>query len=70
MLYIFSDGFADQFGGNEGKKLKLKGFREFLHEIYKRPVNEQFEAAFNKLKDYQGALDQVDDILVMGVRIT
>ena len=70
MIYIFSDGFSDQFGGPEGKKMKLKGFREFLHNIYMRPVNEQYEAAFNMLKDYQGELEQVDDILVMGIRIS
>jgi ligand-binding sensor domain-containing protein/serine phosphatase RsbU (regulator of sigma subunit) len=70
MIYIFSDGFADQFGGPDGKKMKLKGFRQFLSDVHQRPVNEQYEAAFNKLKDYQGDLDQVDDIIVMGIRIS
>lgn len=70
MLYIFSDGFSDQFGGPEGKKMKLQGFRDFLMEIHQRPVNEQYEASFNKLKDYQGDLEQVDDIIVMGIRIS
>jgi ligand-binding sensor domain-containing protein/serine phosphatase RsbU (regulator of sigma subunit) len=70
MLFIFSDGFADQFGGPDGKKMKLQGFRDFLMGIHKQPVNEQYEASFNKMKDYQGNLEQVDDIIVMGIRIS
>jgi ligand-binding sensor domain-containing protein/serine phosphatase RsbU (regulator of sigma subunit) len=70
MLYVFSDGYSDQFGGPNGKKMKLRGFRNFLTKIHKLPVNEQYEASFNKLKDYQGNLDQIDDIIVMGVRIS
>lgn len=69
VIYLFSDGFADQFGGTEGKKFKLKRFRQFLTDIHQRPMQEQYESAFNTLKDWQGGLDQVDDILIMGIRI-
>ncbi|MCF8257472.1 MAG: SpoIIE family protein phosphatase [Flavobacteriales bacterium] len=70
LIYIFSDGYADQFGGPKGKKLKLHGFRDLLTEIHTLPTNRQGELLALKLDDWMGDLDQVDDIVVIGVRIT
>lgn len=70
MVYIFSDGYADQFGGPKGKKLKLHGFRDILNEIRTQPISDQGKILASKLDEWMGDLDQVDDIVVMGVRIT
>jgi len=70
VIYIFSDGFADQFGGSKGKKLKLNGFREMLTEIHTEPMSKQKDILALKLEQWKGHLDQVDDIVVMGVRIS
>jgi serine phosphatase RsbU (regulator of sigma subunit) len=68
-FYIFSDGYADQFGGKSGKKFMTKRLRELLLTVYHEPMSRQeqvFDEAIEKWKD--GSL-QVDDILVIGVRI-
>lgn len=70
MLYLFSDGYADQFGGPKGKKLKSKGFKEVLLSINNLPVNEQKEALDKVLEEWKWMTDeQTDDILIIGVRI-
>lgn len=68
-VYIFSDGFADQFGGPKGKKMKLNGFRDMLKGLHDKPMKIQSELLALKLEDWMGKLEQVDDIVVMGVRI-
>lgn len=70
MIYIFSDGYSDQFGGPRGKKLKLIGFREILEQIHRMPVEQQEVELAQRLKDWMGKNEQVDDIVVMGVHIT
>ncbi len=68
MVYIFSDGYADQFGGEKGKKFLYRRFRELLLEISTQPVDQQrilLQESFNR---WRGAHEQVDDILVMGMR--
>jgi len=70
VFYIFSDGYADQFGGSKGKKLKLHGFRDLLHSIHTIPMNQQQATLALKLEEWMGNLEQVDDIVIMGVRIT
>lgn len=68
-IYIFTDGFADQFGEPKGKKLMLKPLRELLLSIQDNTMMEQktvLEAFFNKWK---GNLEQVDDVCVIGIRI-
>ena len=71
MLYVFSDGYADQFGGTNEKKEKLLGkrFREFLLGIHARNMDEQLEALLQHYIEWKGSEEQVDDILVIGVRI-
>ncbi len=68
-IYIFSDGFADQFGGENQKKITKKRFRELILSIQNLSMREQ-EAALEKyIADYRKDIEQTDDILVMGVRI-
>lgn len=70
IIYIFTDGFADQFGGPEGKKYKYRRFRHLLLALHQLPMNRQVEFLERSIMDWKGELDQVDDILVMGIRIT
>ena len=69
ILYLFSDGYADQFGGEQGKKLTRKRFKDFLVQQQGVPLCEQQERLFNFHREYKGYIDQVDDILVMGIRV-
>ncbi|CAN5128071.1 hypothetical protein BH09BAC5_BH09BAC5_16130 [soil metagenome] len=69
MIYLFSDGYADQFGGQVGKKYKYTRFRELLLKIYKLPCDEQKAILKKEFFDWMGNLEQVDDILVIGVRV-
>jgi serine phosphatase RsbU (regulator of sigma subunit) len=68
-IYIFSDGFADQFGGEKGKKLKNKPFKELLISINKESMKNQKEIINNHFIKWKGDLDQVDDVCVIGVQI-
>lgn len=68
MVYLFSDGFADQFGGPKGKKFMYRRFRDLLLAISEQPAERQrtlMQEAFNQ---WRGAYEQVDDILVIGMR--
>jgi serine phosphatase RsbU (regulator of sigma subunit) len=69
MVYMFSDGYADQFGGPDNKKFFTKRFEELLADISVYPPAEQKEILKNTLYDWMGQNSQVDDILVIGVRI-
>ncbi len=69
MLYLFTDGYADQFGGPTGKKFMYRNFLRLLKKISTQPIAEQKENLEKNLAAWQGELDQVDDILVVGVRI-
>jgi len=68
MIYLFSDGFADQFGGENDSKYKAKPFKRLLLRINAEPAAKQRELLELELKTWMGKLDQVDDILVMGIR--
>ncbi len=69
MIYLFTDGFADQFGGPKGKKYKYKPFKELLLSIHKMPVDEQKTVLLSSFNDWKGKLDQVDDVCIIGIRI-
>jgi len=69
IIYVFSDGFADQFGGPKGKKFTLKRFREMLTEVHKHPMDSQFQIIQKRLNNWMGNLEQIDDIVIIGVRI-
>lgn len=68
-FYLFSDGYQDQFGGEENKKLMKKHFRELLYQINNLPMQEQGELLAEWHEAWKGNLAQTDDILVMGVRM-
>jgi serine phosphatase RsbU (regulator of sigma subunit) len=69
ILYLFTDGYADQFGGPKGKKFSKKKFKELLLSIQHLPMNEQREALYNAHIQWRGNNEQVDDICVIGVRV-
>ncbi len=69
MLYIFSDGYQDQFGGEDNKKFKTINFKKLLMQIHNEPLEKQkqfLEASFDAWKKNQ---EQLDDVLVIGIRI-
>ena len=68
MVYIFSDGYADQFGGPKGKKFLYRRFRELLVEISPQPADRQRNLLNDAFNAWRGAHEQVDDILVIGMR--
>lgn len=68
-IYIFSDGYADQFGGLNGKKFMVKKFDALLTKICGYSMDEQKSILDKTLEDWKGTHEQVDDILVMGVHI-
>ncbi len=68
-LYMFSDGYPDQFGGPEGRKFMSKRFREVLFEIHGKSMTEQKQILDQTLNDWMGEFEQVDDILVMGIKM-
>jgi serine phosphatase RsbU (regulator of sigma subunit) len=68
-LYLFSDGFADQFGGPKGKKFMYKQFKDILLSNFKEPMSVQKEMLERNFKDWIGNSEQVDDITVTGIRI-
>jgi serine phosphatase RsbU (regulator of sigma subunit) len=69
IVYMFSDGFADQFGGPLGKKFKYKRLKSMLLEINALSLDKQKILIKDALKSWQGEHDQVDDICVIGIRV-
>ena len=74
-FYVFSDGFQDQFGGPRGRRFAKKKLRKLLYEIHEKPMSEQKKFLDNTLKDWmydpkhKREHKQIDDILVIGVRL-
>ena len=68
-FYLFSDGYQDQFGGKKGKKFMSNRFKELLFEIHEKPMEKQKMILEETLISWMGKEEQVDDILVMGVRV-
>ncbi|MCZ8285813.1 MAG: SpoIIE family protein phosphatase, partial [Bacteroidia bacterium] len=68
-IYIFSDGYADQFGGPKGKKFMAGNFRNLLVEASKLPIDTQKDMLNQTIEDWRGNLEQVDDILIIGVTV-
>jgi len=67
-IYIFSDGYADQFGSNKNKKLTTKRFKELLIEINDFSPEQQKQHLLNYILNWKGKLEQIDDILVIGLK--
>jgi len=68
-IYIFSDGYVDQFGGERGKKFKAKAFRELLLSIQDKAMEEQKTSIDETFETWKSDLEQVDDVCVIGVRV-
>ena len=69
MLYLYTDGYADQFGGPKGKKFKYRHLNETLVSIQHLPVSEQQQHLDRAFESWRGELDQIDDVCLIGVRI-
>ncbi|MBL4706271.1 MAG: tetratricopeptide repeat protein [Flavobacteriales bacterium] len=69
VIYLFSDGFADQFGGERGKKFMYKPFRELLKSICSLPMSEQNEIIKTTFHHWKGDFEQLDDVCLIGIRI-
>jgi serine phosphatase RsbU (regulator of sigma subunit) len=68
-IYMFSDGYADQFGGVNGKKLTYRHFQEVLLQHHKKPMEEQKVILDNYFEEWRGEHVQVDDVLLIGIQI-
>jgi len=68
VIYLFSDGYADQFGGPEGKKFKYRRFRHLLLTIHRHQMEKQRAILDASIEEWMGDIDQVDDILVIGIK--
>jgi serine phosphatase RsbU (regulator of sigma subunit) len=69
LIYMFSDGYPDQFGGPEGKKFKYRRFRHLLMSIHQLPMQEQKRRLEENINEWMGVNhDQIDDQLVIGIR--
>jgi two-component system, sensor histidine kinase LadS len=68
-LYLFSDGYVSQFGGPEGKKLNMKQFKQLLLAAQAEPIENQNQILDTRLIEWQGSIGQVDDVLVIGVKV-
>ena len=68
-VYIFTDGFADQFGGPKGKKFKYKQLQELLQANAHKRMSSQKEALSDAFESWKGDLHQVDDVLIIGIRV-
>jgi phosphoserine phosphatase RsbU/P len=69
MIFLFTDGYMDQLGGSERKTYRSQNFKKLLLEIHKKPLEKQKEILGSTLDEWRGDIDQVDDILVTGIRI-
>ncbi len=68
-LYLFTDGYADQYGGEKNKKLTTKKFKQLLLSISSLPMSQQHETLENHFNQWKKDLEQLDDILVIGIRV-
>jgi len=69
-IYLFSDGYADQFGGPDGKKFKYKTLKQLLLDISNEPMQKQKKILQERFDEWKGELEQIDDVVLMGVRFT
>lgn len=68
-LYLFSDGYADQFGGPKGKKFKYKQLEELIASIPEQTMEEQASTLDTTFRNWKGGLVQVDDVCIIGIRV-
>ena len=68
-IYMFSDGFADQFGGPKDKKFKYKGFKQLLVDNVEKPMSEQKQILEKAFNNWKGKAEQVDDVVIVGIKL-
>ena len=68
-LYLYTDGYADQFGGPKGKKFKYKQLNDLLMSINHKTMTEQKKQLDATIESWKDNLEQVDDILIIGIKI-
>lgn len=68
-FYVFTDGYADQFGGTKGKKMKTSNLKKLILSIQDKSMEEQYNTLDQSLEEWRGNHEQVDDICIIGVRV-
>ena len=68
-IYLFSDGYADQFGGEQGKKYKYSRLRQFLLDINPTPMHDQGDLLSTEFEKWKNNLAQIDDVCLIGIRV-
>ena len=68
-FYLFTDGFADQFGGSKGKKFKYRQLQDFLLKNANEPMELQRKKLTEEFEHWKGDLEQVDDVCIIGIKI-
>jgi len=68
-LYLFTDGYSDQFGGPKGKKYKYKAFKQLLIDVHQKAMKDQKAIIKKSFMDWQGNLEQIDDVCVVGIKV-
>ncbi|UKN00821.1 tetratricopeptide repeat protein [Paracrocinitomix mangrovi] len=69
MVYLFSDGYADQFGGDKGKKFKYSNFKQLLINLHKESLDVQKQQLDDTIENWRGSIEQLDDICIIGIKI-
>jgi serine phosphatase RsbU (regulator of sigma subunit) len=69
IIYLFTDGYVDQLGGASRKTFRSENFKRLLIDIHSLPMNEQKKALEKKYEEWKGEVDQVDDILIAGIKM-
>ncbi len=68
-LYLFSDGYIDQFGGKDGKKFKSNNLKKLILSIQEQPIDQHLAVLSKAFYDWQGEFEQIDDVCVLGIEI-
>jgi serine phosphatase RsbU (regulator of sigma subunit) len=68
-VYVYSDGYADQFGGGTNSKFLTKRFRQLIIDIHQKPMDEQRDILESTIRDWMGCEEQIDDITVIGIKV-
>ena len=69
IVYMFSDGYPDQFGGPLGRKFKMVRLKNLLRDIHEKPMEEQHNYVKSNFFLWKEDLEQVDDVLFMGIKL-
>ncbi|MBL4657601.1 MAG: serine/threonine-protein phosphatase [Flavobacteriales bacterium] len=69
LIYLFSDGFSDQFGGPRGKKFNIKNFKQLLLDTRDATMEQQKDILEESLDSWKGEIEQIDDVCIIGIRV-